>query len=118
MCMNEEQLEETNIQEYSFNEYSTAATTFANYDDPEYPIFGLVEEVGELIRVIAKAKRGDYEIESARESLLKEAGDVLWMLNEITLMFGMPLEHVARMNIEKLGDRKGRGKIRGSGDSR
>jgi len=118
MCMNKEQHEETNIQEYSFNEYGQQASSFAIYNDPEYPIFGLVEEVGELIRVIAKAKRGDYSIESAREKLLKEAGDVLWMLNEISLMFGMPLEHIARMNIEKLGDRKSRGKIRGSGDSR
>ena len=106
------------IEQYTFNEYGQQASSFANYSDPEYPIFGLVEEVGELIRVIAKAKRGDYAIESAREKLLKEAGDVLWMLNEISLMFGMPLEHVAKMNIEKLGDRKSRGKIRGSGDER
>lgn len=106
------------IEPMTFNEYGQQASSFAIYNDPDYPIFGLVEEVGELIRVIAKAKRGDYSIESARENLLKEAGDVLWMLNEISLMFGMPLEHIARMNIEKLRDRKSRGKIRGNGDSR
>ena len=42
----------------------------------------------------------------------------MWMLNEISLMFGMPLEHIARMNIEKLRDRKSRGRIIGSGDDR
>ena len=48
----------------------------------------------------------------------KELGDVLWYIAAIGRDIGYSLEVIAEMNIEKLSDRKERGKIKGEGDNR
>jgi NTP pyrophosphatase (non-canonical NTP hydrolase) len=49
---------------------------------------------------------------------MKEIGDVLWYLSELSSQFGFDLDDVANMNIDKLASRKLRGAIGGSGDNR
>ena len=50
--------------------------------------------------------------------MAKELGDVLWYVAQIATELGTDLETVARVNIMKLGDRKERGVLGGSGDDR
>lgn len=102
-----------------FNEYQTKTREFAIYTYPLYPCLGLSEETGELLGKIAKALRDGVSDPAAyRESVKKEAGDVLWMLARLLDDMGIALSDVAAMNIEKLEDRKNRDVLGGSGDNR
>lgn len=53
-----------------------------------------------------------------RELLIKEIGDVLWYLAAGAAELGTDLATIAKGNIDKLRDRKERGKLGGSGDNR
>ena len=53
-----------------------------------------------------------------RDLLKKELGDVLWYLAVLAKDLGLSLDDIARHNIEKLHDRKGRGVVHGKGDTR
>jgi NTP pyrophosphatase (non-canonical NTP hydrolase) len=50
--------------------------------------------------------------------LQKELGDVLWFVAGIAYSAGWTLEDIAKMNIDKLEDRRQRNVIQGSGDNR
>jgi NTP pyrophosphatase (non-canonical NTP hydrolase) len=50
--------------------------------------------------------------------MAKEIGDVMWNLAVLCHYFGLSLEDVAEMNIDKLTDRKVRSVIVGEGDNR
>lgn len=99
--------------------YQQEAYLYAEYQDKVYPYLGLAEEVGELLQIMAKTKRGDdmllrYGSEKAiKDVITKEAGDVLWMLSAILVEEGISLDTVARTNLTKLGDRKITGDIKG-----
>ena len=83
-------------------------------------VLGLVGEAGETadkIKKILRDKGGKIKEEEKKE-IGKELGDVLWYLAGIARYLGMDLSEVAEGNIEKLTDRKKRGKLSGSGDSR
>lgn len=84
---------------------------------PEYALFNLSGEVGELHSLIAKAIRDgakfDFELQ-----VKKELGDVLWCLTAVAMDYGYTLEDVAQSNINKLSKRKQDGTITGSGDNR
>lgn len=108
-----------------FAEYQKQALQFAEYDLEQYPFMGLAEEVGEFISPAAKATRGDdmtkrfASKEEAKKYVLKEAGDVLWMLAACLHEYGgFSLQDAAEMNIKKLTDRRERGVIKGDGDER
>lgn len=75
-------------------------------------------EVGELQGKVKKIWRGDVPLESQRDVILDEAGDVLWYLTRLTLELGSDLESLMRRNADKVLSRKARGVIRGSGDNR
>jgi NTP pyrophosphatase (non-canonical NTP hydrolase) len=47
-----------------------------------------------------------------------ELGDVLWYIAALSRDLNISLNDVAKMNIEKLADRKERGVLGGSGDNR
>lgn len=84
---------------------------------PEYALFNLSGEVGELHSLIAKAIRdgAKYEFEM---NVKKELGDILWCLSAVAADYGWTLEDVAASNIFKLESRSQRGVLTGSGDNR
>lgn len=101
----------------NFNEYQQKAMSFRlESANSPYAFMGLVGEVGELYGAIAKAMRDDTEIDT--EYIKKELGDILWFVAAITTDMNLNLSDVANKNIEKLGSRKARGTIQGSGDDR
>jgi NTP pyrophosphatase (non-canonical NTP hydrolase) len=101
----------------NFNEYQQKAMSFRlESANSPYAFMGLVGEVGELYGAIAKAMRDDTEIDT--EYVKKELGDILWFVAAITTDMNLNLSDVAQKNIEKLGSRKARGVIQGSGDDR
>ena len=107
----------------NFNEYNaeSSKTKHTDFDmSLSYLIMALNEEAGEVAGVMKKTIRDHNSVldETRRTMMLKECGDVLWYLNQITEKLGSSLEEVAKMNIEKLQNRKKRGTLRGSGDDR
>lgn len=80
-----------------------------------YNTLGMVGEAGEFAEKVKKhARDGVWN----REDAAKELGDVLWYLARIADDMGYTLEEIARLNQQKLADRKARGVMRGSGDNR
>lgn len=109
--------------EMDFDAYQEAADETAIYNRTyplDYLIPALAGETGELAGHYAKALRDDRGVvTSERKSLiLKEAGDVLWMLAQIATELGERLSDVAQDNIDKLASRQQRGVLSGSGDLR
>lgn len=108
----------------NFADYQAQAAGFAVYESPEYPLLGLAEETGEFIGIFAKASRGDdlYArfggTEGLNRALLREAGDILWQLSQCLTAQGLSLADAAALNLEKLADRRARGVLSGTGDTR
>lgn len=76
-------------------------------------------EAGEIQGKIKKVIRDDGVLgESARIALAKEAGDLLWYLARLSSEISIPLDTIARMNLDKLESRASRGVLGGSGDDR
>jgi NTP pyrophosphatase (non-canonical NTP hydrolase) len=102
----------------TFDEYQDAARATAIYPANHaitYPTLGLCGESGEVAEKVKKLIRDDcYD----RDAIQKELGDVLWYLSNLASDLGLKLSDVARTNIAKLKDRKERGKLQGSGDTR
>ena len=89
---------------------------------PEFldKVLGLAGESGEFadkVKKIMRDKRGDFT-EEERLAMLKELGDVLWYVAEVSLYLDMPMSELAKMNLEKLASRKTRGTLVGAGDER
>ena len=85
-----------------------------------YPTLGLVGEAGEVadkVKKILRDKEGVFDDESS-DAIKLELGDVLWYISQLSSELGYELEDVANSNLQKLNDRKKRGKISGSGDNR
>jgi NTP pyrophosphatase (non-canonical NTP hydrolase) len=94
-----------------------------------YAILGLIGEAGEIANKWKKLYRDapkfathpaeyyDYYAK-LRETILDEIGDVLYYAARGAEEFGSSFGEVAAANIRKLGDRKSRNVIRGSGDNR
>ena len=124
------------ISPWNFYNYQAKAHEFANYTDKEikgfdeqlkfedsgleYPVMGLTEEAGEVAGKFAKIIRDKKGVitQDDKNEIIKELGDVLWMVSEIATMLDCTLQHVAHVNIEKLTSRLKKGKINGSGDNR
>lgn len=104
------------MKELTFSDYQSKAPETAKYIDSMYPIMSLMIEAGELADEFAKPLlRGDYE-EPRRDKIVKEAGDVLWMLTMILCQEGISLEEVAYQNLDKLQRRAANGTIHGRGE--
>lgn len=102
-------------------DYQEKAHGFAKYGENKmYPVLGLAEEAGEVCGKFAKLIRDDNEImtQERHEAIVKELGDVCWMLAEICTNMDIQLDDVMELNIKKLTDRKNRNVINGSGDNR
>ena len=130
------------------NDYQKQAMTTCmdSCDNFSYMMLNLVAELGEFSGKVAKAIRkkkvsigtpeqqenaypnellfnaelhqGSHEFGEFIDELKKEAGDILWQLSGLCNVMGWKLDDVARMNLEKLADRKNRGVIDGNGDRR
>ncbi|RME08176.1 MAG: nucleotide pyrophosphohydrolase [Anaerolineae bacterium] len=61
---------------------------------------GLAGEAGEFANMVKKRTAHGHAITSAE--LADELGDVLWYLAEAASAIGIPLEEIARQNVEKL----------------
>lgn len=105
-------------------------TCMPSCENFSYMMLNLVGEVGELAGKIAKGiRKGDMVIgmsevtgeakESdlipqmsfaewtySNEELMLEAGDVLWQLSGLCTIMGWSLDEIAKMNLEKLANRK------------
>lgn len=105
------------------NEYQEKAmqTLLPTADNPDYMLFGLVGEVGEIASHVAKDIRDnpeDVNFHEYEEKIKKELGDVLWFVAGVCHVYGWKLEDIANINIYKLTSRQKRGTIKGSGDER
>jgi len=127
-------------QELNFNNYQEQALTTAMYPTPfltsefednkdltvnnqigyVYPALGLVGEAGEVAEKVKKLIRDFGGIINPEQTLelKKELGDILWYLAVLAHEFGLTLEDIAKLNLEKLASRKERGVITGNGDNR
>ncbi len=106
------------------NQYQTLALrTAAPKDKPNelvHLFLGLCGESGEIAEKAKKIIR-DHASDFSKfdtEDLAKELGDVLWHIAVIAHHFDIPMEKIAKGNIEKLASRLERGVISGSGDNR
>lgn len=93
----------------TFNEYQQAAMRTAGRADGEeispslhlaVMALGVAGEAGEVADMIKKHLGHGKDI--SRSALAKELGDVLWYLAAVAHVFGLTLDDVAAMNIEKL----------------
>jgi NTP pyrophosphatase (non-canonical NTP hydrolase) len=107
-----------------FEDYQKGAGETAVYPgrgqgELSYPALGLAGEAGEFADYAKKVLRDhDGEVGPLREALIAELGDVLWYVAACCEELDVSMEEVAQRNLDKLADRKDRGKIHGSGDNR
>lgn len=112
------------ITDYQIKAHTTAdyptPVCNGNYMDWDYPAHALAEEAGEVAGKFAKAVRDEdgYISDERKEAIIKELGDVLWFVSEISTCLGVSLEDVMQKNLDKLASRKERGVIHGNGDER
>ena len=118
------------------NDYQERAmvTCMPTCNNASYMLLNMVGEVGEFASKIAKGiRKGELMIKDnnlclnpekvteeslARldESLMAEAGDILWQLSGLCTIMGWDLEKVAEYNLKKLAERKKNGTIARNGD--
>lgn len=94
--------------------YPTVGETFV------YPLLGMVGEAGEVSEKIKKLFRDDQgKLTPARKAeIVKELGDVLWYMAQLSTELGIRLSDVAEGNLEKLASRLNRNTLHGDGDNR
>lgn len=108
----------------TLEEYQNWAITTRVYDGKipmlVYATLKLTGEAGEFSEKIGKAYRDNDGVLDlpVREALLYELGDIMWYLANAAEELDSNLEQVAIMNQIKINDRKARGVLKGSGDSR
>lgn len=113
----------------TLNEYQALAMRSAIYpgrgatSGVAYTALGLAGEAGEVANKVKKVLRdGRNDMVSERQNrydqIASELGDVLWYVAAVAYELGYDLETIARLNVEKLRERKERGTLSGSGSAR
>lgn len=110
----------------NFDDYQEKASSTATFTGKQaeyqlmYVALGVCGEAGEIAEKIKKIMRNDDGVisDEKRGDLKKEIGDVLWYLSQLSRLLGFTFSEVAEANIAKLADRKARGVIKSSGDTR
>ena len=85
-----------------------------------YPTLGLTGEAGEVANKVKKIIR-DGTIENHEgliQEISSEIGDCLWYISVLADDIGVKLSDIANNNLVKLANRKKKGTIHGSGDTR
>ena len=103
--------------------YQQVAKTTAIYPREQaiiYPTLGLTGEAGEVANKVKKIIRdgSDKTSEDMVQALSSEIGDCLWYIAILADDVGVKLSDIANANLEKLANRKEKGTIHGSGDTR
>ena len=77
-------------------------------------------EAGEVAEQVFKATRDEGGVMSNErvEAIIKEIGDVMWYVSELSSQCGHRLSTVIHKNVVKLESRKERDQLHGSGDDR
>jgi len=94
---------------------------FPKHQAMEYLTLGLTGEAGEIANKVKKFIRDGAtkdEYLAKRIEIGYEIGDVLWYCAVLADELEMNLGHIMEKNLQKLNDRKKRGKLSGSGDNR
>ncbi|GHU80770.1 nucleotide pyrophosphohydrolase [Clostridia bacterium] len=90
-----------------FNEYQALAkrtmSGASKNDAVLNGVMGLCGEAGECIDLVKKHMFQGHELD--REKLVDEASDCLWYLAALAEGLGVPLDDIAKHNIEKLRKR-------------
>lgn len=108
----------------NFKEYQKLSRKTVIYPNKDknfiYPTLGLVGEAGEIAEKIKKVLRDKKGIidEQTKNEILKELGDVLWYLSQLSTELNISLDDIASFNIKKLSSRKERKVLHGDGDNR
>ena len=103
--------------------YQQVAKTTAIYPREQaiiYPTLGLTGEAGEVANKVKKIIRdgSDKTSEDMVQALSSEIGDCLWYIAILADDVGVKLSDIANANLIKLANRKKKGTIHGSGDTR
>lgn len=93
-------------------------TIFERLNRLSYTTIALSGEVGEFANKLKKIIRHDFTLESQRDFLRAELGDILWYVAMIACELNVSLDGTAVQNLEKLAKRKEKGTLRGDGDNR
>ena len=85
-----------------------------------YPTLGLTGEAGEVANKVKKIIRDDGNKinEGLVQEISAEIGDCLWYISVLAHDIGIKLSDIANANLIKLANRKEKGTIHGSGDTR
>lgn len=88
----------------TMNEYQHAAQRTMNpaldfESTSRHALYGMAAEVGEIHSLFQKFYQG-HEVDA--EHVMKEVGDLLWMIAEFCTIHGWSMSDVAQMNIDKL----------------
>jgi NTP pyrophosphatase (non-canonical NTP hydrolase) len=108
------------LEEYQRQALKTVLTTGDDFKDLLHWVLGLNGEAGEVaekLKKIIRDKNGEIS-EADKQEMAKEIGDVLWYLAVFAHDLGVPLEDIAKQNLDKLQSRQARGVLGGSGDNR
>lgn len=68
-------------------------------DQEMHALHGMVGEIGELHSIYQKIYQGHKDMDEHKK---KEIGDLLWFIAEYCTANGWDLDHIMRMNIDKL----------------
>ena len=103
--------------------YQQVAKTTAIYPREQaiiYPTLGLTGEAGEVANKVKKIIRdgSNKDNDNLVSEIKAEIGDCLWYIAVLADDFNIKLSDIASANIEKLANRKKKGTIHGSGDTR